>query len=93
MFVYWNNSSSDSYWNYKLEQNWNIREYSSLFVFLELQESRVSEQKSLSLWQKFEVEKLHFAIKYAKIKVNPNKNHVRLLGRLDFSKKKELGVR
>ena len=41
MFVKWNISSSNPYWNYNLEQNWNIHEYSSLFKFLEFQESRV----------------------------------------------------
>ena len=41
MFVNWNNSSSNSYWNYNLERNWNIHEYSSLFMFLEFQESMV----------------------------------------------------
>ena len=40
MFVYWNNSSSNPYWNSNLERNWNIHEYSSLFMFLEFQESR-----------------------------------------------------
>ena len=39
MFVNWNNSSSNPYWNYNLEQNWNIHEYSSLFMFLEFQEA------------------------------------------------------
>ena len=29
-------------WNYNLEQNWNIHEYSSLFIFQEFQESRVT---------------------------------------------------
>ena len=42
MFVNWNNSSSNSYWTYNLKWNWNIHEYSSLFVFLEFQESRAT---------------------------------------------------
>ena len=46
MSVNWNNSSSDPYWNYNLERNWNIHDYSSLFMFLELQESRVQSLSS-----------------------------------------------
>ena len=41
----------------------------------------------MSLWKKFEIKKLHCATKYAKIQVNPNQNHVRLLGRLSIKKK------
>ena len=46
MFVNWNNSSSNPYWNYNLERNWNVHEYSSLLMFLEFQESRIRDLNS-----------------------------------------------
>ena len=47
---------SNLYWNYNLEQNWNIREYSSLFIFLEFQESSVAQSLNHCLWQYGKIE-------------------------------------
>ena len=55
MFVYWNNSSLNPYWNSHLEQNWTIHEYSSLFMFLEVWESRASLIENYNRMQFFQL--------------------------------------